>query len=563
MKKILVAFFLLFNQAIFSQEFTRCDSLRGNLYSERSCYDVFYYDLDINVFYETKFIYGSNTIYFTALEDFNIIQIDLFENMNIDFIVFEGEQLLFYRDCNAVFIEFNREIKKNEKGKIQVQYRGNPKIAKNPPWDGGFSWEEDVNENIWIGVSCQGLGASSWWPCKDHQSDEPDSMRIACSIPYEKGDINVVSNGNLRSRYIIKGLGLRDDMKFYEWFVSYPINNYNVTLNIGDYTHFTDIHIRNKDTLNLDYYVLSYNEDVAKKWFKNVKPMLQCFESFLGPYPFKEDGFALVETPYLGMEHQSAIAYGNKYLKGYLGNQDFIAGLDFDYIIVHEAGHEWWGNSITTNDIADMWVQEGFCTYSEALYVECIYGYDAMINYILNQKKMIRNDSPIIGSYSVNNEGSTDMYQKSSVMLHTLRTLLSDDKLWIDILKGLQKEFQYKTIDGRDVIEYINIRSAYDLTAFFEQYLENKELPVFEYYIQKKKKKYYLNFRWNAINKFDMPILATVNINNTSDLISEDNIAYSWIYPSRYWKRLELKGVTSSNFKIAEHLFLLEVEKIK
>ena len=247
------------------------------------------------------------------------------------------------------------------------------------------------NNKPWIGVSCQGIGASLWWPCKDHQSDEPDSMRIKVAVRYP---LKIIANGDLRSDTAIWDQYFNSWMNVSEWFVSYPINNYNVTLNIGDYVHFSDNYISNNDTLRLDYYVLNGNEHRAKQHFAQVKPMMQCFENYFGRYPFWNDGYALVETSYLGMEHQSAIAYGNNYLPGYRGSLSYSGGLDFDYIIIHETGHEWWGNSITTNDIADMWVHEGFCTYSEALYVECIYGYDEMIKYVNNQKRFIRNNSP-------------------------------------------------------------------------------------------------------------------------------------------------------------------------
>ena len=391
MKKIFIYLFIFLSCPVLAQEFGRKDSLRGFLFPERSCYDVTFYHLNINVEPENKFIRGYNEIHFEALDSFRLFQIDLFENMSISQIIFDGKELSFSREYNAVFVDFDQWIKKGSKAFIRVYYEGNPKIAVNPPWDGGFSWKTDKNGKDWIGVSCQGLGASSWWPNKDHQSDEPDSMLISCQIPF---GLSCISNGNLRLHDLRKST-----MHFntYNWFVSYPINNYDVSINIGDYVHFDDQYISNGDTLALDYYVLSYNEQKAKTHFEQVKPMLNCFEKYLGPYPFFNDGFALIETPYLGMEHQSGIAYGNNFLPGYKGNTNFTAGLDFDYIIIHETGHEWWGNSITANDISDMWIQETFCTYSEALFVECIYGYDTMIKYVENQMKMARNVSPIVG----------------------------------------------------------------------------------------------------------------------------------------------------------------------
>ena len=391
----------------FSQEFSISDSLRGNLTDVRTCYDVYYYDLALTIDDKNKKIINSrNDIYLTSIQDFETIQIDLFDNLKINSIIFDEKKLNYERSFNAVFIDFPRKIKKGEKLSFRINYEGYPRHAVNPPWDGGFSWELDKNKNAWIGVSCQGLGASSWWPCKDHQSDEPDSMLITSTV---RSPLKAISNGNLISESTKYNKELESEANTRSWFVSYPINNYNVTLCIADYFHFTDYYISGKDTLNLDYYVLSYNKQKALKHFQQVKPMLNCFEHYFGPYPFQNDGFSLIETPYLGMEHQSAIAYGNNYLPGYNGNKNFIAGLDFDYIIVHEAGHEWWGNSITTNDIADMWIHEGFCTYSEVLYVECMYGYQKMIEYIQNQKRFVRNDKPIVGPYGVNKKGSSDM----------------------------------------------------------------------------------------------------------------------------------------------------------
>ena len=377
MRFLLLLIISLITSTIFPQDFNRSDSLRGNLSSFRSCYDVSYYDLNLVIDDKNKKIINSfNIIYLTAIDSFKSLQIDLFSNLNITSIEFDNEFLFFKRDHNAVFIDFPRVILKGEMLSFTVYYNGKPREAINPPWDGGFSWDKDSNNQSWIGVSCQGLGASSWWPCKDHQSDEPDSMKITCSV---RKPLQVISNGNLINDTVVYNEDLNSLATKSSWLVSYPINTYNVTLCIGDYMHFNDIYINRKDTLALDYYVLSYNKDKAIQHFKQVKPMLSCFENFFGPYPFWNDGYALIETPYLGMEHQSAIAYGNNFLPGYNGNTKFTAGFDFDYIIIHETGHEWWRNSITTNDIADMWIHEGFCTYSEVLYVECLYGYNAML----------------------------------------------------------------------------------------------------------------------------------------------------------------------------------------
>ena len=534
---------------LFSQNYSKGDSLRGNLSSFRSCYDVFFYDLYIIVDdQQKKILNSSNNIHLTALTDFQKIQIDLFENLKIHSIEFEDKELDFQRIYNAVFINFPRVIESDENIFFKITYSGNPRVAVNPPWDGGFSWEKDKNDNSWIGVSCQGLGASSWWPCKDHQSDEPDSMKITCSV---RKPLQVISNGNLMNDTVVYNKDLNTLTTKSSWFVSYPINSYNVTLCIGDYSHFNDIYINQEDTLDLDYYVLSYNKKKAMEHFNQVKPMLACFEKYFGPYPFWSDGYALVETPYLGMEHQSAIAYGNNFLPGYNGNTKFTAGFDFDYIIIHETGHEWWGNSITTNDIADMWIHEGFCTYSEVLYVECIYGYDAMLKYVNNQKKSVRNDKPIVGPYNVNTRGSNDMYQKASLMLHTLRSVIDNDSLWFSLIKGISYEFKHKTIDGIDVINYINSVIQRDFSTFFNQYLNTKEIPVLEYKIQKNGREHTLIYRWDAISGFNMNILVN------------DGIKDIWITPEDTWQELSLGFCDIKAFNIRQDLFFIDVKKIK
>jgi aminopeptidase N len=534
---------------LFSQNYSKGDSLRGNLSSFRSCYDVFFYDLYIIVDdKQKKILNSSNNIHLTALTDFQKIQIDLFENLKIHSIKFEDKELDFQRIYNAVFINFPRVIESDENIFFKITYSGNPRVAVNPPWDGGFSWEKDKNDNSWIGVSCQGLGASSWWPCKDHQSDEPDSMKITCSV---RTPLQVISNGNLINDTVVYNKDLNTLTTKSSWFVSYPINSYNVTLCIGDYIHFNDIYLNQEDTLDLDYYVLSYNKKKAMEHFKQVKPMLACFEKYFGPYPFWSDGYALVETPYLGMEHQSAIAYGNNFLPGYNGNTKFTAGFDFDYIIIHETGHEWWGNSVTTNDIADMWIHEGFCTYSEVLYVECIYGYDAMLEYVNNQKNSVRNDKPIVGPYNVNTRGSNDMYQKASLMLHTLRSVIDNDSLWFSLIKGISYEFKHKTIDGIDIINYINSVIQRDFSIFFNQYLNTKEIPILEYKIQKNGREHTLIYRWDAISGFNMNVLVN------------DGIKDIWITPEDTWQELSLGFCDIKAFNIRQDLFFIDVKKIK
>ena len=530
-----------------AQEFSRKDSLRGNLTEIRTCYDVTFYDLFVMVDEKELFLDRSyNIIHFNVVSDFNKIQIDLALNMEVMRIEFENGELNFSREFDAVFVDFPRMLKKGEQASIKVWYAGYPREAVNPPWDGGFSWKNDKNGNSWIGVSCQGLGASVWWPCKDHQSDEPDSMRITCMA---RSPLKIIANGDLRSDTLIWNQYLNSWVNVREWFVSYPINNYNVTLNIGDYVNFSEAYVSGNDTLKMDYYVLQDNLEKAKSHFQQVKPMMECFENYFGKYPFWKDGYALVETSYLGMEHQSAIAYGNDFLPGYHGNTSHIDGLEFDFIIVHESGHEWWGNSITTNDIADMWVHEGFCTYAEVLYVECMYGYDAMLSYVNNQKRSVRNDKPVIGPYHVNKGGSSDMYFKGSLMLHTLRSLIEDDKLWFEIIKGISNDFKYQTIDGQVIINYINEKSGKDFTDFFNQYLKNKEIPEFQYKLQREGRNITLLYRWEAITNFDMPILINTGRKDF------------WVYPNEQWKEMDLGSFDKYEFRVRDDLLFIDVKK--
>ncbi|MFZ9954718.1 MAG: M1 family metallopeptidase, partial [Flavobacteriales bacterium] len=424
MKKVLVILFLL--PLYIQAQFTLADTLRGSLRPERTCFDVHYYHLNIAVDTANQSISGYNEIHFSAVDDVDRIQLDLYANMTIDSIVFRKFHLDYKRTFNAVFIDFPGTILKGYQEKIRVYYHGSPQVAKRAPWDGGFVWTQDKNARLWMGVACEGAGASLWWPNKDHLSDEPDSMRITCAVP---NGLQCIANGNLEWQH----------QNTFQWKVSYPINNYNVTLNIGDYVHFREYYVSGNDSMPCDYYVLPYNLEKAKVQFKQVKPMLKIYEDLYGRYPFWNDGYALVETPYLGMEHQGAIAYGNRYLPGYRGQVDsnlHQQGIDFDYIIIHETAHEYWGNSVTVQDIADLWIHEGFATYTEALYVEKMHGHQAYMDYMQFLKQGIDNDASIIGTYGVNSEGSGDMYPKGAWMLHTIRNVVNNDSLFFACLKG-------------------------------------------------------------------------------------------------------------------------------
>ena len=494
----------LFSQLLEQKKnFTRADTLRGSLRPERSCYDALYYELKVKVDTVSQSISGSCDMTFKAVSEIRVMQIDLMDSMVIDDITYKGKRLYYTREFNAVFVAFLEPVQTGTEGIVTVKYHGAPVKAKRAPWDGGFVWKHDKNGKMWIGVACEGLGASSWWPCKDHLSDEPDrGMKIICTVP--KGLI-CVANG--------QDMGHKDEGAWttYTYQVTYPINTYNVTLNIGDYVHFEDQYIAaDGEKLKLNYDVLSYNLDKAKEQFKQVKPMLKCYERYLGKYPFWRDGYRLVETHYLGMEHQGAIAYGNHFKTGYDGRDYSHIGLDFDYIIIHESGHEWWGNSVSCADIADMWIHEGFCTYTESLFAECMYGHDTAVKYINAKKNGVGNKGPIQGPYyGVNEEGNGDMYSKGALMLNTLRSVVNNDALWWQIIKGTcDTAFKYKTTNADEIIRYFNQKSGKDLTPIFNQYLKYTSPPKFIYSLRKTKgKKYELIYFWlTDVKGFEMPI---------------------------------------------------------
>ena len=497
----LIIFLFLIGFSMHSQEsFTRKDSLFGGLRTERTCFDVLRYDLNIKINPQEKSIVGFNEISFRVIENTNKIQIDLFENMRIDSIVFDSQKLNYKREFNAVFIDFKKALVKDTTQKLRFYYSGNPIVAKRAPWDGGFVFEKDSNKKDWIGVAVQGTGASLWFPCKDSQTDEPDNgSTIKVAVP--NGLMNV-SNGRFLGQQDLKNGYTR-----WDWEVKNPINSYDITINIGDYVHFGE---RYKN-LDLDYYVLRENEAKARVQFEQVKPMMDCFQSKFGTYPFAEDGYKLVETHYLGMEHQSAVAYGNKYQNGYLGN-DLSGtgnGLLFDFIIIHESGHEWFGNSITSSDVADMWIHEGFTCYTESVFLECQYGYEKAQQYINGLKRNIQNDKPIIGQYGVGNEGSGDMYYKGALMLNTIRHIINDDSKWWEILLKYSNTFRHKIIDTPTVIAFFNQETALNLTPIFSQYLKYKAVPILEVNIDKKKR---LSLKWNTAEpNFEMPVEVNIN----------------------------------------------------
>ena len=531
---ILLSFLLFFFFSCIDSKKTQINKVS----SFQNCTDFKYANLTIDLDVNNLYIKGKNKMYFESNCFIDTIIIDLFSDFDVDSVFLNDKKQQFNRTGNH--IKFASNLQSDIQFSIDVFYRGSPVLAQNPPWEGGFVVSQDSNKLPWIGVACQNEGGQIWWPCKHDLSDEPDSMRINIIVdqPYI-----AVSNGKL-----LNSKKIQNNKTIYQWIVNNPINNYNVTINIADYANFKDTLLGLEGLLLLDYYVLKENLDTAKIHFKQVKPMLHVFEKLFGPYPFYEDGYRLVETSYLGMEHQSCISYGNKFMKGYLGN--FPDKIDFDFIIIHETAHEWWGNSISMCDVKDMWIHESFATYSEALYVEALYGYDQMLQYLNYQKNKISNHEPIVNNF----HQSTDMYYKGSWMLHMLRVLLKNDVKWYAILKGLQLEFRHKIVNTNDLTQYIENHYERDLNPFFKQYLFHHELPVFEYFFTEIDNEILLNYRWDAIvDDFDMPLLVNVNSQNKNE----------WIYPTSQWNEINLNYIDTVAFNTAESLFLIEMKKVK
>lgn len=536
MKKIFLT--LLVTGSLFAQKedksYTKADYLRGSITPEREWWDLNYYHLDIEIEPDKKYISGKNTIRYKVLKSEQIMQVDLQPPMKIDKIISEGKELYYKSSGNVHLVLLDKQQEMGDFNEIEVYYSGYPREAVRAPWDGGFSWKKDNNGNDFVATSCQGLGASVWWPNKDHMYDEVDSMAISVTTPKKLMD---VSNGRLRS---IEDNGTT---KTYHWFVNNPINNYGVNVNLGDYAYFGEKYQGEKGELDLDYYVLRDNLEKAKKQFKQTAMMMEAFEHWFGPYPFYEDGFKLVEVPYLGMEHQSSVTYGNQYLNGYLGN-DLSGtgwGLKFDFIIIHEAGHEWFANNITYKDIADMWVHEGFTAYSENLYLDYHFGEAAAAEYVIGTRANIQNDKPIIGRYNLNKRGSGDMYYKGANILHTLRQLIENDEKWRQILRGLNEEFYHQTVTTEQIENYISKKSGIDLTEFFEQYLRTTKIPTLEYKLDGKTLKYRYT---NIIEGFDMPIRIT---------IAEEK---KWIFPTSEWKIFEDAISPQSKIEIDRNFYV-------
>ena len=514
--------------------YTRADTLRGSNGPARAWWDAQFYDLHVAVNPRDSSIMGWNRIAYRALRPAREMQIDLQPPLVIDSIVQQRRKLNFRRDGKAFFVTLIAPQRAGAPSTITVWYHGKPRVGPRLPWDGGFTFQQDSLGRPWIATANEGLGASVWWPNKDYGVDEPDSQRIAITVPDSLID---VSNGRLRNTTRNHGTTT------YEWFVASPINNYNVTINAGYYAHFSDTLAGEAGRLTLDFWPLDYHVDTARKQFKQVVPMLRCFEHWFGPFPWYGDGYKLIETPHLGMEHQSAIAYGNHYLNGYRG-RDLSGtglGLQWDFIIIHETAHEWWGNSISAQDHADLWVHESFANYAEGLYTECRLSKSAGAAYMIGTRAGIRNDRPIVPAFGVNAQGSGDMYPKGGNMLHTIRTIIGDDVKWRGILRGLNKTFYHQTVTGKQVQDYISREADVDLSKVFEQYLTTTKIPVFEYRIQDGT----LSFHWiNVVPGFDMPVTVYIG-----------GVGVRFLAPQEQWRTIQV-GPGATELTVDENFYV-------
>ena len=530
--QIFLLFFLL-NTYVQSraQKYSAQDTLRGSITPERIWWDLVYYDLDVTVQPKVKSIRGTNTIHYKVVSPNNIMQIDLQPPMKLIKAVQDEVELSINQNGNAHFIQLEKKQNRKKIEQIVLHFEGQPKEAINAPWDGGFSWKKDYNDNDFIATSCQGIGASVWWPNKDHMYDEVDSLQMKITVPKH---LKAVGNGRLRA------VTKNEKTASYTWFVSNPINNYGVNINIGDYVDFSETYNGEKGNLDMHYFVLKDNLSKAKKQFLDAPKMMKAFEYWFGPYPFYEDSYKLVEVPYLGMEHQSSVTYGNRYMDGYLG-RDLSGtgwGLKFDFIIIHESGHEWFANNITNKDIADMWIHEGFTAYSENLFLDYYYGKEASSEYVIGTRKRIRNDRPIIGKYNVNAEGSSDMYYKGANMIHMLRQFTKNDEKWRGILRKMNAKFHHQTVTTQQIESFLSDEIDLDLHSFFNQYLRDVRIPTLEYNIDKN----ILHFRWtNVVEGFEMPIEF------------ESNKQWQWLYPTVSW---QTKAINSSTITVDEDYYI-------
>ncbi|MDN3643815.1 M1 family metallopeptidase [Lutimonas halocynthiae] len=538
MKKVIafiILIFLLLPIELVAQKFQRKDSLIGSITKERVWWDLLHYDIEVKVDIDNKSISGTNVIQYRVIDASSVIQIDLQSPMKISIIRQDGEFLAYKREHSAYFIKLKKDQQPGSIQELSIEFEGVPREAQNPPWDGGFVWKRDENQKPFVANANQSIGSSSWLPSKDIPYDEPDhgmDMQIT-----SKGDLKSVSNGRLIDSKLNK-----DGTTTYHWKVTNPINGYGINMNIGDYTHFSEIYKGKNGPLDLDYYVLSYNIDKAKEQFKQVPKMLEAFEYWFGPYPFYEDGYKLVEAPYLGMEHQSSVTYGNGYQNGYLGGDlsDTGNGLKFDFIIIHESGHEWFANSITNYDVADMWIHESFTTYSEVLYLDYHFGTASGNSYLKGYRSRTMNTSPIIGTYEVNQRGSGDMYIKGAAMIHTLRQIINDDEQFRALLRAINKEYFHQTVSSQQLENYIMEQTGLELKGFFDQYLRSTKIPLFQHKI----KNGTLSYRFkNIVNDFKIPVRTFIDGKEV------------WLNPTKKWQKYplikkEVKFSLDDNFYI-------------
>ncbi len=523
--------------------FTHADTLRGSIGPGRMLWDVLHYEITVKPDFTNKTIQGKNTITYTD-SGVSTMQLDLQEPMIIDSIIRDGNKYNFTREGNVYWVKSKENSSKHTIGKttLTIYFHGKPMEAKRPPWDGGWIWKKDENSNPWMSVACQGLGASVWYPCKDTQSDEPDNGAILHIVVPDS--LTGVGNGRLTEQHKLPG-----GNTMYTWEVKSPINNYCIIPSIGKYVHFSEIYNGKKGNLTMDYWILDYNLDKAKTQFTDAPRMMKAFEYWFGPYPFYEDGYKLVESPHLGMEHQSAVAYGNQYQNGYKGT-DLSAsgwGMKWDFIIVHESGHEWFANNITTNDIADMWIHESFTNYSETLFTDYYYGTNAGNEYVIGTRKKIKNNFPIIAVYGVNQEGSGDMYYKGGNMLHMIRQVMKSDKNFRKILTGLNKTFYHQTVTSAQVENYIIEKAGFNFSKIFDQYLRTIQVPVLEYKIEHKT----ISFRWvNSVDQFNLPVKVSFGKKE------------EWIKPATNWQTIKPgKWYDEKTFLINRN-FYINVKKV-
>jgi aminopeptidase N len=479
--------------------------LRGSNTAERRWWDLLHYDLAVEIFPDAKKIAGSNQISFGVIESGQRMQIDLQPPLQIDSVTYKNANLKFNRNGNVYWIDFPQPLIAGSQASVRITYSGAPTESVKPPWQGGVSWDKDESGNHFIVTTCQGIGASVWWPCKDYGGDEPNNgMDIQITTP---NPLKAVSNGRLIKTTSNKSAGTST----FHWQVKNPINNYAVAMNIGDYVHFADQYDGEFGKLDLDYWVLRDQREVAKTHFKEVPRMLEAFEHWFGKYPFYEDSFKMVAVPYPGMEHQSAVAYGNGFKNGYGGRDlsDTGVGLKFDFIIVHESGHEWFGNSVSMKDVADMWIHESFTNYSETLFVDYHFSKEEASDYVIGCRQLIENDIPIVGTHGIEKKGSqSDMYYKGGNVLHTIRQIINDDKKFRSILRGIQSKYRHSTVTGQEIENYLSQQSGYDLKLFFDQYLRGTDIP--EISLSHKGKSLSFQFT-NAVPGLSFPVKINAN----------------------------------------------------